>query len=384
MGSKNSGGSQTSESNPWGPAQDILKKILADAESLYDKNGGLNAEWIDKEIVDLTPEMQQAVKDMLGSDQMKQTIGNINQSAQQGMSGIGQATGILGGLANQGITSDNINQMAGELYDSDLVKSQKENLGKEIDAGLKKNVQGINQAASGSGNMGSSRAGVAEGVAIGEASDAYATGASNIENTARQNAMGQALGTLQGNQSTALGAGGQLGSLGLGSGGLMQGTLAGQNQILQNQLTGAGILQNQNQNVANNNWFNSQGQQNAGWGNLSNLMGFAGGIGSMGGTQTGGSSTGTMGTMQGLVGMGSTIAGLFSDASLKKKIKRTGKKTKSGETEYEWEWNEKAKKVAGKSGKDKGVLAQQAAKNSPDAVMREKKTGKLMVDYNKV
>ncbi|MGL5013665.1 MAG: hypothetical protein ACRC6V_05155 [Bacteroidales bacterium] len=384
MGSKNSGGSQTSETNPWGPAQDILKKILADADKLYDKNGGINAEWIDKEIADLAPEMQGAIKDMLGSDQMKQTIGNINQSAQQGMSGIGQATGILGGLANQGITSENINKMAGELYDSDLVKSQKEQMGKELESGLNKRVQGINQQSSGSGNMGSSRAGVAEGVAVGETADAYAAGGAAIENAARKDAMAGALGTLQGNQSTALGAGGQLGSLGLGSGNLQLGTLGSQNQILQNQLQGAGILQNQNQNVLNNKWFNSQGQQNAGWQNLSNLMGMAGGIGSMGGTTTGGSQQGTMGTLQGLVGMGSSIAGMFSDASLKKKVKKTGKKTKTGETEYEWEWNNVGKKVTGKKGKGSGVLAQQVAKNNPDAVGRDKVFGKLMVDYDKV
>ncbi|MGL5014028.1 MAG: hypothetical protein ACRC6V_07015, partial [Bacteroidales bacterium] len=363
--------SQTTETNPWGPAQDALKKILADAGSIYDKNGGINGNWVDKEIADLTPEMQQAVKDMLGSDQMKQTIGGINASAQQGMSGIGQATGMLGGLAQQGITSDKINQMAKDLYDQDTVDRQTGELQKNVQAGLDKNVQGINQRASGSGNMGSSRAGVAEGVAIGEASDAVASGSAAIQNAASQQAMAGALGTLQGNQSTALGAAGQLGQLGLGSGNLQLGTLSGQNQILQNQMQGALVGQNQNQNVLNNNWFNQQGQANAGWDNLSKYLGITGSIGGMGGSQTttGGQNSGA----QGLVGMGSAIMGGlgmmgFSDASLKKKVKRTGKKTKSGETEYEWEWNEKAKKMAGKKGKGMGVLAQQVAKSHPEKV----------------
>lgn len=380
-----SGGSQsqTTESSPWKPAQDALEQILKDAGSIYDKNGGINGNWVDKNIADLTPEMQQAMKDLLGSDKMKETIGSLDQSWKQGASGIGQASGMLGGLAQQGITSDQINNMAKDLYNQDMVDSQTGQLTKTVQEGLDKNIQGLNQQSSASGNMGSSRAGVAEGVAIGEAADAISSGTSAIQNNASQQAMAGALGTLQGNQSTALGAAGQLGSLGLGSGNLGLGTLTGQNQILQNQLQGAGIGQNQNQNVANNNWFNQQGQNNAGWDNLSKYMGLAGAIGGMGGssTTTGGSSAGGLGTMQGLVGIGSTIAGMFSDASMKKKIKKKGK-TKTGEDKYEWEWNKSANKAAGLKGKSEGVLAQAVKKKG--AVGKDDKTGKLFVDYDKV
>lgn len=381
-----SSSSSTTESSPWKPAQDALQGILGDASQLYDKNGGLNGNWIDKQLADLTPEMQTAVKDLLNSDSMKQTIGSITQAGQQGVSGIGQATGILGGLANQGITSENINQMAKDLYDTEMVKSQKESLGSDIEAGLNKRVQGINQAASGSGSMGSSRAGVAEGVATGEAADAYATGAANIENAARTSAYGQALGTLQGNQQTALGAGQSLGNLGLGSGNMMAGAAGLQNQILQNQLQGAGILQNQSQNQLNNQWFNQQGQANAGWDNLNKYLGIAGSIGGMGGTSTttGGNKPGFM---QSMVGLGSTaagLAGMFSDASMKKKVKATGKRTKEGHREYEWEWNESSKKVKGAKNMTKGVLAQEVAKKDPSAVAKDKKQGRLMIDYDKV
>lgn len=386
----NSGGSssQTTESSPWGPAKDALEQILGDAGSIYDEQGGINGNWIDKNIADLTPEMQGAIKDLLGSDAMKETIGTINQGVQSGISGIGQATGMLGGLANQGITSDKINEMAKDLYDNELVASQKEQLGQDVQKGLDKNVQALNQQSSGSGNMGSSRAGVAQGVMTGEAMDAVAQGGAAIENSARTNAYSQALGTLQGNQSTALGAAGQLGQLGLGSGNLGLGSLTGQNQILQNQLQGALIGQNQEQNVLNNQWFNQQGQANAGWDNLSKYLGIAGAIGGMGGssTTTGGSSQGTVGGLQGLVGLGSSVAGLagmFSDASLKKNVKATGKKTKGGNKEYEWEWNDSAKKRVGKKGKDKGVLAQEVAKKDKSAVGKDKKTGRLMVDYDK-
>lgn len=389
MGKKSGGSSsQTSESSPWKPAQDALEQILKDAGQIYDEQGGLNGNWIDKNIADLTPEMQEAVKNMLNSDDMKNTLNTIDKGVQGGIAGIGQSVGALGGLTQQGITGEDINNLAGELYDSDLVQSQKDSLTKDVQHGLAGNIQGLNQQASQSGNMGSSRAGVAEGVAVGKAADAISEGSASIENSARQSAMGQALGTLQGNQSTALGAAGQLGSVGLGAGNLGLGSLTGQNQILQNQLTGAGILQNQSQNQLNNQWFNQTGQANAGWDNLSKYLGMAGSIGGMGGSQTttGGSSSGALGTAQGVVGLGSSIAGLagmFSDASLKKNVKATGKTTKNGNKEYEWEWNKSAKKRVKKKGKDKGVLAQEVAKNNPEAVGNNKKAGRLMVDYDK-
>lgn len=378
--------SQTTESGPWGPAQDALKDILGSAKDLFDKNGGINGNWIDKNIADLTPEMQQAIKDLTNTQGFKDMAAGVGSAMQQGNQTVGQATGGLGGLAQQGITSEDLNKMASDLYDSELVQSQKGQLTQDVQKGLDKNIQGLNQQASAGGNMGSSRAGVAEGVAVGEAGKAIATGSANIENAARQQAYGQAMGTLQGNQSTALGALGQMGQLGLGSIGANSSALGQMgnlmNQGLQNQLLGAGIGQQHNQNVANNNWFNAQGQANAGWDNLSKYLGIAGSIGGMGGTNTttGGSSGGTLGN---IVGMGSSIMGGlgmmgFSDISMKKKIK----KKKDGS--YEWEWNKSAEKVAGKKGKEKGVLAQEILKDNPDAVAKDKKTGKLMVDYDKV
>ncbi|MGL4998224.1 MAG: hypothetical protein ACRC5T_04585, partial [Cetobacterium sp.] len=141
-------------------------------------------------------------------------------------------------------------------------------------------------------------------------------------------------------------------------------------------------------NQANNNWFNQQGQANAGWDNLSKYLGMAGSIGGMGGSSTSTSSGGGSGALGQIVGMGTSIMGGlgalgFSDASMKKKVKATGKKTKGGNKEFEWEWNDSAKKRVGKKGKEKGVLAQEVAKKNPDAVVKDKKTGRLMVDYDK-
>lgn len=381
-------GTQTSTSEPWKPAQGVLEKLLKEAGSLYDKNGGINAEYIDKEIADLNPEMQGAIKDLIGSQGMKDMIGGMNSNVQTGVSGIGQATGALGNLASGsgGITSDKINNLAKDLYQSDVVKSQKDQLTKDVQQGLKGQIQGLNQQATSSGNMGSSRAGVAEGVATGKAADAIASGSAAIQNSAMQNAMGQAIGTLQGNQSTQLGAANQLGSLGLGSGQLGLGVNSSQNQIYQNALQGSGILQNQQQNVLNNNWMNSLGQQSAGWDNIGKLLGVAGPVGGMGGSSNQTGNTGAQSGFNNILGMGSLAMGAyqqFSDASLKKKVKKKGK-TSKGNTKYDWEWNDSAKKRVGKKGKDSGVLAQEVAKTNPDAISKDSKTGRLMVDYDKV
>ena len=87
--------------------------------------------------------------------------------------------------------------MTSALYDSDTVKSQTDQLGKTVREQLAGNIQDINQASTSSGNMGSSRAGVAEGVAKGKAAEAVASGVADIQNSARTNAQQAALNTLQ-------------------------------------------------------------------------------------------------------------------------------------------------------------------------------------------
>ena len=80
------------------------------------------------------------------------------------------------------------------------------------------------------------------------------------------------------------------------------------------------------------------------------------------------------GDMGGTTNSTSTVSA--SDKRLKKKIKKVktkkGKpvKTKDGVPISSWEWNEKAKKKYGLSGKGTGVLAQDAKKKRPDAVVK--------------
>lgn len=393
FGSKSGSSTQTSKSEPWGPAQEALKKILADAGKIYDAQGGINAEWVDKELADLTPEMQQTVKDLMGSQGFKDLASNIQENTQKGLEGIGSASGALEDYASgsKAITADDINNMAKDLYQSELVESQTQKLTKDVQEGLASNIQGLNQQAVASGGMGSSRAGVAEGVATGKAAEAIATGSSNIQNAAREAALGQAMNTLSGNQATQIGAAQGLGNLGIQSGNLQSQTGNWLQQALENQKTAAGLTQSQAQAEKDYDYFNKTGAQNAGWNNLFNYLNATGSIGGMGGqgTTTGGGNAssgfsnilGLGSTAAGIYGMGSQ-AGWFSDATMKKNIKRKKKGGKGQEAEYSWEWNKSAQKSQGLKGKASGVLAQETAKTSPEAVSKGP-NGALMVDYDK-
>lgn len=389
-----------SQSNPWAPAQDQLKSILNLAQQEFDKSGGLSGEWINRELPDLTPEMKSSLQAMAESGNLKNVTNQINQitapAAEATQSGVGM-------LENQGkgglnISGDQVTNLAQQLYDQNTVDNQEQELEKDLTGQYESGVQELNQQAGGTGNMGNSRAGVAQGVMMGKAQEAYAKGAASIENTARTTAQQQALSVLGQNQSTQAAAGGQLTSTGTALGGLQQGNANIYNSMLQNQYNAANVGQAQAQNVATNNWFNATGAQGAGQQNLANYLSEVGAIGGMGGQASGTNTTtnktsggggglgGILGGISTAAGIAGTVAqsggsqgfGFWSDASMKKNVKKTGESA-DGVSEYSYEWNEKGKKK-GMKGKAKGVLAQQAAKEKPSAVAPAA-DGALTVDY---
>lgn len=381
MGSSKQTSKSKSESAPWAPAQDALKNILSQAGSLYDKQGGINAEWLNKELADLTPEMQATIKEMVSGQGFKDIANQVQQATAGGMSGIDAASQALAGMAggSQNITTDQINKAAKDLYQSELVQSQKAQLATDVQKSLSGQIQQLNQQATASGNMGSSRAGVAEGVAIGEAAKAIAQGGAAIENSAIQNSINQAIGTLQGNQNMNLNAANALGSLGINSAQSYMGTSNIYNTMMQNMLQGAGLQQGYNQSVLDYEYMNKLGAQNAGWNNLLQYLQIAGGVGGMGGTSTGsqsGSGGGGVGAFGNLMGgAGSFMQGIssFSDVRFKKNLKlvqeeQTGHDAEGNELPvpalYTWEWNDIAKDFFAKEGftempAEFGVIAQE-------------------------
>ncbi|MCS5737510.1 hypothetical protein, partial [Herbiconiux daphne] len=159
---------------------------------------------------------------------------------------------------------------------------------------------------------------------------------------------------LQQNNATRTNAIGALGSLGMQQAQLGATAANLYQQGLQNQYTAAQAQQQQAINQAQNQWFNQQGASQAGWTNLARYQSVVAGIGGMGGQST---STATApssggGLFNQVLGGASTVAGMGqsfgwwggSDATLKGKVRLKGR-TKSGDKDYDWEWNARGRKL---------------------------------------
>lgn len=77
-----------------------------------------------------------------------------------------------------------------------------------------------------------------------------------------------------------------------------------------------------------------------------------------------------------LIGLGTNVAGLFSDPRLKTNVEYTGEQ--NGYPTYTWDWNEKAAEL-GLSGKAYGTMSNEVSKITPSAVIT--KNGYDTVDY---
>ena len=108
-----------------------------------------------------TQEYKDAAAYLKQQGMSQQQLGQQNQS---------NATNILDQFKN--MSQDDYRQMVANEYDNDLVRSQISGATQDINDQRDQALQGINQRASTSGAMGSSRAGVASGVAIGKALNA--------------------------------------------------------------------------------------------------------------------------------------------------------------------------------------------------------------------
>lgn len=407
------------EANPWAPAQGQLKDILAQANELYSRNGGLDAEAVQREIPGLTPQMAQSLQALASSGQLGTIAKNLDQYTGTAGQDIAKAEKMASEFANQNfsVSGSDINNLSSQLYDSELVQSQKAQLAQDLQEQYGQNVNALNKQAGGTGNMGNSRAGVAQAVMASKSQQNLEKGSADIMNSARQQALGAATSTLQQNAANRLNQYSQgmqtLGNLGTTLSGQHSSNAAAAGQLyqqqLQNQYQAAQNTQTMQNAQQETRYQNALAQKNAGQESLNNYLNTVGKIGGLGGasSQTSpGQASGASGLQAGLGGamsgaasgamIGSVVpgvgtavgavaggvigglGGMFSDATLKKDIKLTGK-TKAGDNTYDWGWNEKGKKK-GLKGKASGVLAQNVAKDKPQAV--GKKQGALMVDYD--
>ncbi|MGL5784245.1 MAG: hypothetical protein ACRCYZ_02055 [Alphaproteobacteria bacterium] len=311
MGKKSSTSSSTTQNDNWlmqGSNKDFFQNWLSG------QMGQIGNEIPKYELEGLNQWQQSALDRLNAGSQIMGQLGQYGEGMgqlagagwgqmQAGLDKFGNLFGEGGALTQQGM----LDSMK-EFYDSDLVASQTGQLQDAVGEGLASAVQGINQGASASGGMGSSRAGIMEGVATEGAAKAIATGSAGIQNAARQDAYNQAMG-LAGQQlagaQAQMGFGNQLLGQGMqGVGGVLQGMQQIGNKDIMNQLYAGGILQQQGQQQKEIDRLNQMLAANPELYNMQNLLPM---LSAMGGWSSTTNQTGT--TTQG-GGMGNVLGSI--------------------------------------------------------------------------
>lgn len=384
MGSLFKAKSQTStsssSSSPWAPAQDSLKEILGDISSWYDQ--AQNTGYISS-----TGDLGSIYSDYLNG------LSGISSNAQAGASNLLSQSDAANQLASSGyanLASGGLNtstadiaSQAGALVNNDLLQSQIDAVNRGIQQNLtEQQFTGIDRNAVGSGNLGSSRAGVAQAIAARDASQQMADNASSIRSTAYQNAINTAQN--QANQNTANQISGIAGNANLGASLASQAGSYGANSMggLSPLLESAQL----NQTITAANQADQIGSRDY----LANLiqqyyLPTSATIGGLGGTTTGKQTTPGSSMFNSLLSGASAASNIysnFSDVRLKDNIKKIHTDA-DGLNWYSWDWKPEAKSIVGNQD-TYGVLAQEVAEMFPNAVHKDEATGFLKVDYSKL
>lgn len=292
--------------------------------------------------------------------QQQTGIGNLNANAGFATPFINQAAGMYGNAASP-LTAEQISNYASPYTQQvvDATQAQFANQNAQQQAQLKGN-------AIARGALGGNRLGVAQGVMAGQQAAAQAPVIAGLYNTGYQNALQTAQQQYQQNPMNAAYALGNLGIQGQNA------ALAGaQAQI------GAGTLQQQTQQAANQAAYQQYAQQQAypfqtaQW-----LAGMTSGLGPLLGSYTSGTST-----QQGpqpnqwnqIAGLGLTAAGLFlSDERAKEDIHKVGELS-DGQAIYRYRYK-------GSPQWQIGLIAQEVERENPDAVRQAGVGGMKFVD----
>ncbi|EDX5289426.1 hypothetical protein BH235_004611 [Salmonella enterica subsp. enterica serovar Javiana] len=232
----------------------------------------------------------------------------------------GQAQGMLSKFAN--MTQEDYQKGFQSEYNGDLVKEQVAGLTSDVNDWYLGATQSLNQSATQSGNMGSSRAGVAQGVLGGQAAKAISSGSlqyRTAEESAAQNRYMSYLGMQQSGANALANLAGQ--QISTGSNFYNQGMgyqsqyNAGWLQNQQNALNVGSIMQQQQQNQLDIMRQNSLQQQSPALARLGYMNQFLGPIANY--STTGSRTTTTVapaqgnGMMGGIMGAAGAVAGAY-------------------------------------------------------------------------
>lgn len=202
----------TSKSEPWKPQGDALKGIFDKAGSIY--NSRADTPWYQGELyAGMDPATANAIQNMLGYVQKQGSSASdtITQTGES-LANPGAFTGAIGNFAaaaGQDPTQANI-AAATAYANNPAIDGMIDAASRDVRRGLYEDtIPGINRAGTGSGNINSSRAGIAEGVARRGAEDRVG----DISATIRGNAFDRGLSMAEGARTSNLSALGQAAGL---------------------------------------------------------------------------------------------------------------------------------------------------------------------------
>lgn len=190
-------------------------------------------------VAELTPELQQALQSMMGSQ-------SGTDALNQGQNLIGQASGIIG--QDLSTSASDIKNTAQDLVNQEFLNQQISQLSKASQDNLTNALTNISQGATMGGGLGSSRTALAQGQAIGDANEALTNATQNLIGQTYQNALTQAMDINKTNIGTALQQGSLLGQIGQGQSTLGQ----GMNQDRINAMLKAGMITHDQANKLKN------------------------------------------------------------------------------------------------------------------------------------
>jgi hypothetical protein len=318
--------------------------------------------------------------------------GQFTPVAQQGAAGLGFAN--LGSGINFGNNAQNIFSQfsgdpteqiianAGQYANNPFVDGLINASSRDVVRNLYENqLPGIDRAASGGGNLNSTRAGVESAIAQRGAADRLSDMSSEI----RSKFFGQGLDASRNqynqNLQNMLAANNDLmraGQFGLDA----LGTTQNMASMGFNQGQAAGdLFRNYDQSMLDA----DKAQFDEGMGNRAKILELLSGLGTSGSAWKGGASSSTQTSTPSMaeqIGRVASIAApFFSDIRMKENVSQVGKLA-SGLSVYEYEYKPEFKDLAG-HGKFIGVMAQEVEQVIPEAVSVAD-NGYMMVDYSKV
>jgi hypothetical protein len=311
------GGAQktTTTSKPWDPQAQQLQHIFDSAQSIFDSKVG--TPWyegpLSARLDPLTEQGIGAIGDYVGGTGAEYA-GAMGGSANDLLSGSAaqflKSIGAFGDMASADPTQANINA-AGAYADNPYLQGQIDAVGRDIRRNLTENVMpSIDRAATATGNINSSRAGVAEGIAARGAEEAMADAAANM----RGDAWARGLGLAESARGTNLGAMGMIpgmygSGIGMGYEGLMGSnamTMGNLNAMIQ-----AGQIKEQDlQDYYDSELARWMGNDTRDMNLLNQYYGIVG-SNNWGGTQTQKTSGGGPGLLGGLLGAGMAAGAMF-------------------------------------------------------------------------